>query len=207
MMSVWKIGVWWWHLISADTWQGTNAQKSAWGNLSAFCLLWPIVITRRPSNEGTPVTFSKFEEKKNTEKSRRINTMRKLFWGSPSPQKRQGLNVLSSIWSKKVTKKSHDPTLFTEVAYHVSVLWCFNIHFLVCLESSESFTHVLRAYQSLEPGDFTGFLKLLRSPSSQRLQSHCTAFLNTMEAHHVIICCKKMNNSYHFPVMSELLWS
>lgn len=46
---------------------------------------------------------------------------------------------------------------------------------------------MLKAYQSLEPGDFTGFLKLLRSPSSQRLQSRCTAFLNTMEAYHVII--------------------
>ncbi|XP_073322296.1 rab5 GDP/GTP exchange factor-like [Pagrus major] len=94
----------------------------------------------RPSNDGTPLTFSKFEEKKNTEKGRRINTMRRLFWGSPSPPKRQ--------------------------------------------ESSESYTNVLKAYQSLEPGDFTGFLKLLRSPSSQRLQSRCTAFLNTMEAYH-----------------------
>ncbi|XP_059194200.1 rab5 GDP/GTP exchange factor-like isoform X2 [Centropristis striata] len=83
----------------------------------------------RPSNDGTPLTFSKFEEKKSTEKGRRINTMRRLFWGSPSPPKRQ-------------------------------------------------------AYQSLEPGDFTGFLKILRSPSSQRLQSRCTAFLNTMEAYH-----------------------
>lgn len=95
---------------------------------------------RRPNNDGTPLTFSKFEEKKNTEKGRRINTMRRLFWGSPSPPKRQ--------------------------------------------ESSESYTHVLKAYQSLEPGDFTSFLKILRSPSSQRLQSRCTAFLNTMEAYH-----------------------
>ncbi|XP_070712173.1 rab5 GDP/GTP exchange factor-like [Pempheris klunzingeri] len=94
----------------------------------------------RPSNDGTPLTFSKFEEKKSTEKSRRINTMRRLFWGSPSPPKPQ--------------------------------------------ESSESFTNVLKAFQSLEPGDFTGFLKILRSPSSQRLQSRCTAFLNTMEAYH-----------------------
>ncbi|XP_051278477.1 rab5 GDP/GTP exchange factor [Dicentrarchus labrax] len=93
----------------------------------------------RPSNDGTPVTFSKFEEKKSTEKSRRINTMRRLFWGSPSPPKRQ---------------------------------------------ESESFTNVLKAYQTLEPGDFTGFLKILRSPSSQRLQSRCTAFLNTVEAYH-----------------------
>lgn len=147
---------------------------------------------------------------------RRRKTPRKVVeltqWGNSSgaaPHLRSVKVWMFSVPSgqKKLQKKSHDPTLFTEVAYHVSVLWCFNIHFLVCLESSESFTHVLRAYQSLEPGDFTGFLKLLRSPSSQRLQSHCTAFLNTMEAHHVIICCKKMNNSYHFPVMSELLWS
>nr|XP_046243478.1 rab5 GDP/GTP exchange factor-like [Scatophagus argus] len=96
----------------------------------------------RPTNEGTPLTFSKFEEKKSTEKGRRINTVRRLFWGSPSPPKRQ--------------------------------------------ESSESYTHVLKAYQSLEPGDFTGFLKLLRSPPSQRMQSRCTAFLNTMEAYHAL---------------------
>lgn len=94
----------------------------------------------RPSNDGTPLTFSKFEEKKSTEKSRRINTVRKLFWGSPSPPKRQ--------------------------------------------ESSERHANVVRAFQSLEPGDFTGFLKILKSPSSQRLQSRCTAFLNTMEAYH-----------------------
>lgn len=95
----------------------------------------------RPTMDGTtPLTFSKFEEKKNSEKSRRINTVRKLFWGSPSPPKRQ--------------------------------------------EPPESFTNVLKAFQSLEPGDFTGFLKILRSPPSQRMQSRCTAFLNTMEAYH-----------------------
>lgn len=76
------------------------------------------------------------------EKGRRINTVRKLFWGSPSPPKHQ--------------------------------------------ESSESHARALKAYQSLEPGDFTGFLKLLRSPSSQRMQSRCTAFLNTMEAYHAL---------------------
>lgn len=51
-------------------------------------------------------------------------------------------------------------------------------------ESSEGHTNMLKAYQTLEPGDFTGFLKILRSPPSQRLQSRCTAFLNTMEAYH-----------------------
>lgn len=94
----------------------------------------------RPRNDGTPLTFSKFEEKKNIEKGHRINTMKRLFWGSPSPPKRQ--------------------------------------------ESSESHANALKAYQSLEPGDFTGFLKILKSPPSQRLQSRCTAFLNTMEAYH-----------------------
>lgn len=54
------------------------------------------------------------------------------------------------------------------------------------LEPSDSQMNVLKAFQKLEPGDFTGFLKTLRSPSSQRLQSRCTAFLNTMEAYHVI---------------------
>ncbi|KAI4821170.1 hypothetical protein KUCAC02_029112 [Chaenocephalus aceratus] len=73
----------------------------------------------RPSNDGTPLTFSKFEEKKSTEKGRRINTMRRLFWGSPSPPKLQ--------------------------------------------ESSESHANVLKAYQSLGAGDFTGFLKILRA--------------------------------------------
>ncbi|XP_029961528.1 rab5 GDP/GTP exchange factor-like [Salarias fasciatus] len=94
----------------------------------------------RPSNDGTPPTFSKFEEKKSIEKGRRINTMRRLFWGTSSPPKP--------------------------------------------LESSESQKKMLNAYQSLEPGDFTGFLKILRSSPSQRLQSRCTAFLNTMEAYH-----------------------
>lgn len=96
----------------------------------------------RPSDDGTPPTFSKFEEKKNIEKGRRINTMRRLFWGSPSPPKPQ--------------------------------------------ESTESRANALKAFQRLEPGDFTGFLKTLRSPSSQRLQSRCTAFLNTMEAYHAL---------------------
>lgn len=96
----------------------------------------------RPRNDGTPPTFSKFEEKKNIEKGRRINTMRRLFWGSPSPPKPQ--------------------------------------------ESADSRASVLKAFQRLEPGDFTGFLKILRSPSSQRLQSRCTAFLNTMEAYHAL---------------------
>ncbi|XP_041856050.1 rab5 GDP/GTP exchange factor-like [Melanotaenia boesemani] len=94
----------------------------------------------RPSSDGGLPTFSKFEEKKNIEKGRRINTVRRLFWGSSSPPKPQ--------------------------------------------ESPESHAKVLKAYQNLEPGDFTGFLKILRSPSSQRLQSRCTAFLNTMEAYH-----------------------
>ncbi|XP_061585210.1 rab5 GDP/GTP exchange factor-like [Cololabis saira] len=93
----------------------------------------------RPNTDGLP-TFSKFEEKKNIEKGRRINTVRRLFWGSSSPPKPQ--------------------------------------------ETSESHINMLKAYQSLEPGDFPGFLKILRSPSSQRLQSRCTAFLNTMEAYH-----------------------
>ncbi|XP_022052095.1 rab5 GDP/GTP exchange factor-like [Acanthochromis polyacanthus] len=96
----------------------------------------------RPSNDGTLPTFSKFEEKKNIEKGRRINTMRRLFWGNPTPPKPQ--------------------------------------------ESAESRANALKAFQSLEPGDFTGFLKILRSPSSQRLQSRCTAFLNTMEAYHAL---------------------
>ncbi|KAK5613809.1 hypothetical protein CRENBAI_015992 [Crenichthys baileyi] len=94
----------------------------------------------RPSSDGAPPTFSKFEEKKNIEKGRRISTVRKLFWGSASPLKPQ--------------------------------------------ETSESHTKMLKAYENLEPGDFTGFLKILRSPSSQRLQSRCIAFLNTMEAYH-----------------------
>ncbi|XP_066544904.1 rab5 GDP/GTP exchange factor [Amia ocellicauda] len=89
---------------------------------------------------GAPLTFSKFEEKKNTEKGRRVNTMRRLFWGSsPSPPKK---------------------------------------------EPSESQIAALKAFQSLQPGDFTNFLKLLRRPASQNLQSRCTAFLNTMEAYH-----------------------
>lgn len=54
------------------------------------------------------------------------------------------------------------------------------------LESPEGFGAALKAYQSLEPGDFTGFLKLLRSPASKRLQSRCTTFLSTMEAYHVM---------------------
>ncbi|XP_077376640.1 rab5 GDP/GTP exchange factor-like [Festucalex cinctus] len=93
----------------------------------------------RTTADGTPPTFSKFEEKKNMEKGRRINTMRRLFWGGPSPPK---------------------------------------------AEPSDKQMNVLKAFQKLEPGDFTGFLKTLRNPSSQRLQSRCTAFLNTMEAYH-----------------------
>lgn len=44
----------------------------------------------RPSSDGAPPTFSKFEEKKNIEKGSRYNTVRRLFWGSSSPPKPQG---------------------------------------------------------------------------------------------------------------------
>lgn len=56
---------------------------------------------------------------------------------------------------------------------------------VLLLEPSESFAALLKAYQKLEPGDFTGFLKLLKSPASRRLQSRCTTFLDTMETNHV----------------------
>ncbi|KAL4646597.1 rab5 GDP/GTP exchange factor-like isoform X1 [Arapaima gigas] len=94
----------------------------------------------KPRDREPPNPFSRFEEKKNIEKGRRVNTVRRLFWGTPSPLKRQ------------------DP-----------------------LEAHET---ALMAYQNLEPGDFTSFLKLLRKPFSQRLQSRCSAFLSTMEAYH-----------------------
>ncbi|KAL0979395.1 hypothetical protein UPYG_G00184520 [Umbra pygmaea] len=116
----------------------------------------------------SPLTFSKFEEKKNMEKGRRVSTMRRLFWGGPSPPKRP--------------------------------------------ESSEGEAAALKAYQSLKPGDFTSFLKLLRKPSSQRLQSRCTAFLNTMEAYHELPVQKQsdlvqdfyQNIAVHFSSLSEV---
>ncbi|KAL7836443.1 hypothetical protein AOLI_G00277270 [Acnodon oligacanthus] len=100
--------------------------------------------TTKPENGhhgdgGFQLTFSKFEEKKSVEKGRRSSTMKRLFWGTPSPPRQ---------------------------------------------ESSEIQEAALKAFQSLEPGDFPGFLKLLRKPTSQRLQSRCTAFLNTIEAYH-----------------------
>ncbi|KAK6306383.1 hypothetical protein J4Q44_G00233080 [Coregonus suidteri] len=122
-----------------------------------------------PHNDaGSPLTFSKFEEKKNMEKGRKVNTMRRLFWGGPSPPKRP--------------------------------------------ESSEGQAATLKAYQSIEPGDFTSFLKLLRNPSSQRLQSRCTAFLNTMEAYHGLPVQKQsdlvqdfyQNIAVHFSSLSEV---
>uniref|UniRef100_A0AAY4BMA9 Rab5 GDP/GTP exchange factor n=1 Tax=Denticeps clupeoides TaxID=299321 RepID=A0AAY4BMA9_9TELE len=62
-----------------------------------------------------------------------------------------------------------------------------------------------------KPGDFTAFLKLLRSPASQRLQSRCTAFLNTMEAYHALAVEKQsdlvqefyQNIAAHFNSMPE----
>ncbi|XP_061117843.1 rab5 GDP/GTP exchange factor-like [Conger conger] len=119
------------------------------------------------SSGGASLTFSKFEEKKSIETGRRVNTMRRLLWGTPSPPKRPG-------------------------------------------ESSEG-QEALKAFQSLQPGDFTSFLKLLRRPSSQRLQSRCTAFLNTMEAYHDLPVQKQsdlvqdfyQNAATHFNGMSE----
>lgn len=115
---------------------------------------WPETSRANDGGARSPVTFSKFEEKKSMEKGRRVNTMRRLFWGGPSPPKRQ------------------DPT---------------DAH----LES-------LKGYQSLEPGDFTSFLKLLRSPSSNRLQSRCTAFLSTMEAYHDLPVDKQSDHVQDF---------
>ncbi|MBN3312679.1 RABX5 factor, partial [Atractosteus spatula] len=78
---------------------------------------------------GSAITFSKFEEKKSTEKGRRVNTMKRLFWGpSSSP------------------KKPNEPT--------------------------ESQSAALKAFQSLQPGDFTNFLKLLCKPFSQSLSAN-----------------------------------
>ena len=54
-------------------------------------------------NEGTPVTFSKFEEKKSNEKGRRVNTMRRLFWGGPSPPKR------GNSFSRSMGAFKHNP--------------------------------------------------------------------------------------------------
>ncbi|TSW89626.1 Rab5 GDP/GTP exchange factor [Bagarius yarrelli] len=51
-------------------------------------------------------------------------------------------------------------------------------------KSPEAEKSSLKFFQNLEPGDFPGFLKLLRNPSSHHLQSRCTAFLNTIEAYH-----------------------
>ncbi|KAI1901166.1 hypothetical protein AGOR_G00057390 [Albula goreensis] len=136
--------------------QGNRQENGVHSNNSSF-----------GSEGGSSLTFSKFEEKKNNEKGRRVNTMRRLLWGTPSPPKRPG-------------------------------------------ESSEG-QEALKAYQSLEPGDFTSFLKLLRKPSSQRLQSRCTAFLNTMEAYHDLPVQKQsdlvhdfyQNVAAHFSSLSE----
>ncbi|KAF6729662.1 Rab5 GDP/GTP exchange factor [Oryzias melastigma] len=57
---------------------------------------------------------------------------------------------------------------------------------------------MLQAYQTLEPGDFPGFLKILRSPPSQRLQSRCTAFLNTMKACHDLPVQKQSDHVQDF---------
>ncbi|XP_030634288.1 rab5 GDP/GTP exchange factor-like [Chanos chanos] len=51
-------------------------------------------------------------------------------------------------------------------------------------ECSEGKEVGLKPFENLEPGDFTSFLKLLRQPSAQRLQSRITAFLNTIQAYH-----------------------
>ncbi|KAF7687591.1 rab5 GDP/GTP exchange factor-like isoform X1 [Silurus meridionalis] len=51
-------------------------------------------------------------------------------------------------------------------------------------DSPEAQEASLKAFQSLEPGNFTGFLKLLHKPNSQRLHSGCMSFLNTIEAYH-----------------------
>lgn len=67
----------------------------------------------------------------------------------------------------------------------MSYKWRNSTWSLSPLAFPECHMNVVKAYQSLEPGDFTGFLKILRSPPSQHLQSRCTAFLNTMEAYHV----------------------
>lgn len=61
----------------------------------------------RPASDGSPVTFSKFEEKKNTEKGRRINTVRRLFWGTPSPPQKRPGNAFYLI-----NTYAHDKLLF-----------------------------------------------------------------------------------------------
>ncbi|GAA6089477.1 rab5 GDP/GTP exchange factor-like [Tachysurus ichikawai] len=78
-------------------------------------------------------------------------------------------------------------------------------------ESPEGEDAALKAFQSLEPGDFPGFLKLLRKPPAQRLQSRCTTFLNTIEAYHNLPVQKQsdlvqdfyQSVSIHFNGLSE----
>ncbi|XP_062873845.1 rab5 GDP/GTP exchange factor-like [Trichomycterus rosablanca] len=78
-------------------------------------------------------------------------------------------------------------------------------------ESSEAQEAALKSFESLEPGDFPSFLKLLRKPSSQRLQSRCTSFLNTIEAYRDLPVEKQsdlvqefyQNIAVHFRGLSE----
>ncbi|XP_053085176.1 rab5 GDP/GTP exchange factor isoform X1 [Pangasianodon hypophthalmus] len=78
-------------------------------------------------------------------------------------------------------------------------------------ESPEGQEAALKAFQSLEPGDFPGFLKLLHKPSSQRLHSRCSAFLNTIEAYRDLPVQKQsdlvqdfyQNIAVHFSGLSE----
>uniref|UniRef100_A0A8C6Q469 RAB guanine nucleotide exchange factor (GEF) 1, like n=1 Tax=Nothobranchius furzeri TaxID=105023 RepID=A0A8C6Q469_NOTFU len=81
-----------------------------WSNSALVC---------RPSNDGAPPTFSKFEEKKNIEKGSRYNTVRRLFWGSSSPPKPQGDHV-------------------TQIMEHVEKLIMTRLHkWVFCHDSSD----------------------------------------------------------------------
>ncbi|XP_058889259.1 rab5 GDP/GTP exchange factor-like isoform X1 [Acipenser ruthenus] len=67
-----------------------------------------------PSVEGgKPLTFSKFEEKKSSEMSRRVNTMKRLFGGSRTPPKRGSEPADTQSVTSSAPQKSQ-PVDFTE---------------------------------------------------------------------------------------------
>lgn len=115
---------------------GSQGQDTRWTRYSVphhqlFCFTnvvpthYHTVVSCRPSSDGAPPTFSKFEEKKNIEKGRRINTVRRLFWGSSSPPKPQGWSSEIPLLSLRLAFNHHKTLKKTNKILRPQTSVCF----------------------------------------------------------------------------------
>lgn len=149
----------------------------------------------RPSSDGAPPTFSKFEEKKNIEKGSRYNTVRRLFWGSSSPPKPQGRsdNFLYSYIVSSVPQSLDFPDL-SETS---SIVCLFRVLGKPC-------THV----KSLSESWAWRLPWLFKDPAESTIPAHAVALYCFPQHNGSLPCnyCTNVNFSHFKPLSDVKTW-